>query len=76
MIHTNTPIHTNIESERNGVIFARKFPAAAGFRKCVENIIKLKKKYKEQMKRRYIVTDLLRLIYFFYLRISHYTDIL
>lgn len=43
MIHTNTPIHTNIESERNGVIFARKFPAAAGFRKCVENIIKLKK---------------------------------
>lgn len=67
MIHTNTPIHTqtNIEPERNGMIFARKFPAAAGFRKCVENIIKFTKKYKEQMKRRYIVTDLLRLIYFF-----------
>lgn len=32
MIHTNTPIHTqtNIEPERNGMIFARKFPAAAG----------------------------------------------
>lgn len=46
MIHTNTPIHTqtNIEPERNGMIFARKFPAAAGFRKCVENIIKFTKK--------------------------------
>lgn len=32
MINTNTPIHTqtNIEPERNGMIFARKFPAAAG----------------------------------------------
>lgn len=44
MIHTHTLPHTNIEPERNGMIFARKFSAAAGFQKCVENNIKLKKK--------------------------------
>lgn len=49
MINTHSHTHTNIEHTRtdNGMIFtARKFPAAAGFRKvvCVENNIKCKKK--------------------------------
>lgn len=48
MINTHSHTHTQILNPRtdNGMIFtARKFPAAAGFRKvvCAENNIKCKK---------------------------------
>lgn len=69
MINTHSHTHKNIEPQ-NGLrndLYCEEVPCCCRLPKscvCVENNIKCKK-YKEQMKRRYIVTDLLRLIYFF-----------